>query len=182
MVHPLDSLAVYPIITSVTFLFRAGGVAYSETSIALLETPGAYTAVRKFALGLTAVLSLGIVLVAATPLGTIWFGRITGLSGNLLSLARSGLWFAVALPALSTLQSFFQATIVHHKRTRPITEAVVLYLAIVAVALLAGVVWGRVAGVFVALVAMTVGELVRTIWLGWRSRAARGALRALDEA
>jgi hypothetical protein len=182
MVHPLDSLAVYPIITSVTFLFRAGGVAYSETSIALLETPGAYAAVRKFALGLTAVLSLGIVLVAATPIGTIWFGQITGLSGKLLSLARSGLWFAVALPALSTLQSFFQATIVHHKRTRPITEAVVLYLAIVAAALFAGVMWGRFAGAFVALLAMTVGELVRTIWLGWRSRAAREALRARDEA
>ncbi len=180
MSAPLDSLAVYPIITSVTFLFRAGGVAYSEVAIALLETRGAYAAVRRFAIGLAIALTAGILLVAATPLGTVWFGRITGLSGDLLSLARIGLWFAILLPGLSTLQSFFQATVVRHKRTRPITEAVVLYIIVTAVFLFAGVAWGRAAGVYVALVAMTLGEAIRTVWLGWRSQAARRALRTRD--
>jgi len=180
MVDPLASLAVYPVITSLTFLFRAGGVAFSEVVIATLPTPGAYPALRRFAVGLTLALSVGIVLIAATPLSSIWFGGITGLSDTLLALARSGLWFALLLPALSTLQSWFQGMVMHHKKTRSITEAVVLYLAVTTAVLFAGVAWGGIRGVTVALVAMTIGEVVRTGWLAWRSRSARVLLKRRD--
>lgn len=180
MVDPLASLAVYPVITSLTFLFRAGGVAFSEVVIATLPTTGAYPALRRFALGLTAVLTVGILVIVATPLSRVWFGGITGLSDTLLTLARSGLWLAVLLPALSTLQSWFQGTVMHSQKTRAITEAVVLYLAVTTTLLFAGVAWGAVRGVYVALMAMTVGEIVRTGWLAWRSRAARALLKQRD--
>ena len=59
----------------------------------------------------------------------------------------------------------------HVKRTNAITEAVILYLVVTATLLLLGVAWGRIRGVYVALIAMSVGELVRSGWLAWRSRA-----------
>ena len=180
ILDPLSSLAVLPVITSVTFLFRAGGVAYSEVVIAMLGKNGAYPALRKFAIGLTMFITAGILLIAATPLGSIWFGRITGLSDDLLSLARAGLWFALLLPGLSALQSWFQGVIMHHKRTNAITEAVVLYLIVTVSILIAGVAWGRMRGIYVALFAMTMGELVRLGWLAWRSRKARHGLRTRD--
>ena len=180
MLDPLASLAVYPVITSLTFLFRAGGVAYSEVVIATLPRPGAYPALRRFVVGLTLILTAGIVLIAATPLSSVWFGRITGLSGELLALARQGLFFALLLPALSTLQSWFQGMVMHHKKTRSITEAVILFLVMTTAILFAGVGWGSLRGVTVALVAMTVGEAVRTGWLAWRSRSARAMLKARD--
>jgi Na+-driven multidrug efflux pump len=148
--------------------------------IAIMGRGGAYPALRRFAVGLTAVITVGILLIAATPLGSIWLGRITGLSGELLSLARTGLWLAVLLPGLSALQSWFQGIIMVHKQTRALTEAVVLYLAVTASILFAGVAWGQARGVYVALVAMTVGEVVRTVWLAWRSREARAILKARD--
>ncbi|MFC2083003.1 hypothetical protein ACFLSG_03080 [Candidatus Bipolaricaulota bacterium] len=180
MLDPLSSLAVLPVITSLTFLFRAGGVAYSEVVIATMEKKGAYPALRRFALGLTAVTTIGILLIAATPLGSIWFGSITGLSNELLSLARTGLWFAVLLPGLAVLQSWIQGVVMHHKRTNAITEAVILYLIVTGSLLFAGVAWGRMRGIYVALFAMTVGEFVRTGWLAWRSRRARQILKARD--
>ncbi len=180
MVDPLSSLAVLPIITSMTFLFRAGGVAYSEVVIAMLGNSGAYPALRRFAIGLTMFMTAGILLIAATPLGSIWFGRITGLSDDLLSLARAGLWFALLLPGLSALQSWFQGIVMHHKRTNAITEAVILYLIVTVSILFAGVAWGRMRGIYVALFAMTMGELVRLGWLAWRSRKARHSLRTRD--
>jgi len=176
MLDPLSSLAVLPVVTSLTFLFRAGGVAYSEVVIAMLGRKGAYRALRRFALGLIAVTSAGILLIAATPLGSIWFGKITGLSSDLLALARASLWLAILLPGLSALQSWFQGIVMHHKRTNAITEAVILYLIITVSILFAGVAWGRVRGIYVALFAMTVGELVRTGWLAWRSRKSRHRL------
>ena len=69
-----------------------------------------------------------------------------------------------------------------HKRTRAITEAVGLYLLIAIAILVIGVAWGRLRGVYVALIAMTVGESVRTSWLAWRSRDARRFLRSRDAA
>lgn len=177
MLDPLNSLAVLPVITSLTFLFRAGGIAYSEVVIATMGKTGAYPALRKFTLGLMGVMTTGILLIAATPLGTIWFGRITGLSPDLLSLARAGLWFALLLPALGALQSWFQGIVMHNKRTNAITEAVILYLIVTVSILFAGVAWGQVRGIYVALFAMTVGEIVRTGWLAWRSRKARHSLR-----
>ena len=180
MLDPLSSLAVLPVITSMTFLFRAGGVAYSEVVIAMMGKNGAYQALRKFAIGLMAIMTAGILLIAATPLGSIWFGRITGLSDDLLSLARAGLWFALLLPGLSALQSWFQGVIMHHKRTNAITEAVILYLIVTVSILFAGVAWGQMRGIYVALFAMTVGEVVRLGWLTWRSRKARQLLKARD--
>lgn len=180
MVDPLSSLAVLPIITSLIFLFRAGGVAYSEVVIAMLGKNGAYPALRRFTIGLIATMTTGILLIAATPLGSIWFGRITGLSDDLLSLARAGLWFALLLPGLTALQSWFQGIVMHHKRTNAITEAVILYLIVTVSILFAGVAWGRMRGIYVALFAMTMGELVRLGWLAWRSRKARQLLKARD--
>jgi hypothetical protein len=180
MLDPLNSLAILPVITSLTFMFRAGGVAYSEVVIAMLGKSGAYPALRRFAVGLTVIITAGILLVAATPLGAIWFGRITGLSDDLLSLARTGLWFALLLPGLSALQSWFQGIVMHHKQTSAITEAVILFLVVTVSILFAGVIWGRMRGVYVAFFAMTAGEVVRTGWLAWRSRKARHILRARD--
>jgi hypothetical protein len=68
----------------------------------------------------------------------------------------------------------------HHKRTHAITEAVILYLVVTGSILFAGVFWGRIGGVYVALIAMTAGEIVRTAWLAWRSRQARAVLRSRD--
>ena len=180
MFDPLNSLAVLPVITSLTFLFRAGGVAYSEVVIAMIGRQGAYAAMRKFAIGLITAMTVGILLIAVTPLGRIWFGGITGLSDELLTLARTGLWFALLLPGLSVLQSWFQGIAMHDKRTNAITEAVILYLIVTVSILFAGVAWGQVRGIYVALFAMSIGELVRTGWLALRSRQARASLKARD--
>ena len=180
MFDPLNSLAVLPVITSLTFLFRAGGVAYSEVVIAMMGRHGAYPVMRKFAIRLIAAMTGGILLIAATPLGRIWFGGITGLPDELLSLARTGLWLVLLLPGLSVLQSWFQGIAMHDKKTNAITEAVILYLVVTVSILFAGVAWGQVRGIYVALFAMSIGELVRTGWLAWRSRKARALLKVRD--
>lgn len=180
MFDPLNSLAVLPVITSLTFLFRAGGVAYSEVVIAIIGRRGSYAVMRKFAMGLIGIMTVGILLMAATPLGSIWLGGITGLSDELLPLARAGLWLALLLPGLGALQSWFQGMVMHQKKTNAITEAVILYLIVTVSILFAGVAWGRVRGIYVALFAMTIGEIVRTGWLAWRSRKARASLRTRD--
>jgi Na+-driven multidrug efflux pump len=180
MPNALDSLAVLPVIIGLTFLPRSTGVAFSEVVIAHLETRGSARTLRRFAFGLMSATTAGMLLVEATPLSRIWFGTITGLPDNLIDLARTGLWFALLLPALSAVQSWFQGIVLHSRRTRTISEAVLVYLFASTGILIAGVQWGTIAGAYVGLLAMTLGELARAGWLGWRCRRARHALWERD--
>ena len=180
MPNPLESLAAWPVIGGVAFLFRSVGVAYNEVVIAHVHEPGSTHALRRFTIGLVAVTSTGLLLIAATPLSRIWFGTITGLSEDLILFAQGALWFALLLPGASALQSWLQGIVLHSKRTRCITEAILVYSVVVTSVLWAGIAWGRASGIYVALVAMTAAELARNAWLWLRSRGARRDLAARD--
>lgn len=140
--------------------------------MALLDEPGARFALRRFtlllALGTTGVLAL----VAATPLSEFWFRRVSALTPGLADMARLGLWVALPMPALSTLQSWYQGAILHSRRTRGITEAVAVFLITSAAVLSAGVAWGRVTGLYVGLAGMVIATTAQTIWLWLRARPA----------
>ncbi len=182
MPEALDALAVLPVVTSLTFLLRSTGVAYSEVVIAHLDTAGSSRALGRFAFGLIGGVTGALLLVAATPLSQFWFGTITGLSERLVELARSGLWFALFLPAASTLQSWLRGIVLHSRKTRSVTEATALYFLLLVVFLVIGIAWGRYNGMYVALAGMTLGELAGAGWLARRSRRARVALRVRDGA
>ena len=180
MPDPLESLAAWPVIGGLAFLFRSAGVAYNEVVIARLHLAGSLRILRRFAWALASATTLGMLLIAATPLSRIWFGTITGLSEDLVLFSQAAVWFALLLPAIATMQSWFQGVVTHSGRTRWITEAVLVYLVVITAILGGGIAWGRVSGIYVAFVAMTVADLARNAWLWWRSRGTRAALAARD--
>jgi len=182
MPDSLDSLAAWPVVGGLVFLFRSVGQAYSEVTIAHLRHRGSFHALRRFTVGLMAVTSVGFLLASATPLARVWFGTITGLTADLIGFARSGAWFALLLPAISAAQSYYQGVVLHSRRTRSITEAILIYFAVTGAALVAGIAWGGASGIHVSFAAMSLGEVARVVWLWWRSRAPRAALRARDAA
>ena len=182
MPNAIDSLAVLPVITGLTFLLRSIGIAYSEVVIAHLDHPGSSRPLRRFAYVLMLATTAGLLIIAATPLAGIWFGTVTGLTGRLVAMARNGLFFALFLPFLSVAQSWNQGVVLQSKRTRCITEAVLIYLVVSVVILWIGVRVGRVSGIYVGLLAMSVAEAFRNGWLWWRSRRARAELCSRDGA
>ena len=174
----LDSLAVWPVIGGLIFMFRSPGVAYNEVVVALLDETRSSFNLRKFAVILSIILSGLLILITITPLSTIWFETISALTPALSMLARSGLWLALLVPALSVWQSWYQGAIVHSRRTRGITEAVFLYLISSAVLFGIGSVWGQVPGLYIGLGVMTISTAIQTLWLWYR---AKPALRNLSE-
>ncbi len=166
----LESLAVWPVISGLSFLLRSLGVAYNEVVVALLDEPGAHYTLRRFAGWLAAGLTAFLLLLVVTPLAGFWFESISALPSALADLARTGLWFALPMPALAVLQSWYQGAILHSRHTRAITEAVVLFLVIITLALAAGVLYGQAPGLFVGLGAFSLCTALQTAWLWWRSR------------
>jgi hypothetical protein len=178
----LQSLAVWPVLSSLVFLFRSLGVAYNEVVVALLDEPRSSENLRRFTSWLASIMSLALLLVAATPLARFWFGTITALPPELVEIGRIGLWLALPQPALAVLQSWYQGAILHGKATRGISEAVVIYLACMAVLLVASVAWGGVVGLYAAMFSMGVSMAVQTGWLWLRSREVLRGVIARDAA
>ncbi|HEX9029420.1 MAG TPA: hypothetical protein VF823_09625 [Anaerolineales bacterium] len=174
----LDSLAVWPVVTGLISMVRSLGTAYNEVVVALLEEPGSSPSLRRFTGLLSAAATALLFLAAATPFSGLWFLRVSALPPQLARLATTGLWIAIPLPALSVLQSWYQGTILHGRRTRGITESVIIYLASSAVFLWVGVTWGGTVGLYIGLASQVVSTCIQTAWLWLRSRS---AMRLVDE-
>ncbi|MCU0509880.1 MAG: hypothetical protein MUC34_16135 [Anaerolineae bacterium] len=169
MPEPISSLAVWPVVTGLVFMVRGLGIAFNEVVVALLDEEDARPALRRFTLILIAGTSAALFLLAATPLSDFWFATVSALPPDLAALAGIAIWFALPLPALSTLQSWFQGQLLHARRTRGITESVVIFLVVIAVILTAGVLWGGMIGLYVGMVAMVLSMAAQTAWLGLRA-------------
>jgi hypothetical protein len=167
---PVESLAVWPVVSGLLFIFRSLGLAYNEVVVALLERPGSAPALRRFTVILTLVSTLPLAIIAATPLAQVWFRDMSGLSPELADLACASLPFVLALAALQPWMSWYQGRLVYGRRTRSVTESVVLFVIVTVGALWAGVAWGQAPGVFIGWTAFSLGGLAQTAWLWMRSR------------
>lgn len=170
MPQPLESLAVWPVIFGFLMLWQSPGIAYTEVVISLLGEPRAERALGRFTLALAVGTTLGLTIVTVTPLARLWFLHVAGLSPGLASLAEGALWLGLLVPALRVLHSWFQGAIMYSERTRGIMESVLLFLVVAVAILLAGVVWGRVTGIYVGMTAFVVSLLVQVGWLRHRAR------------
>lgn len=120
----VDSLAVLPVVTSSVFIVRAPAIAFQEVGIALLGPARAgLPALRRFAAWLGAALTGVLALVAFTPLAGVWFGRVAGLTADLVRLAVVPTRILVLMPALEVLLALQRALLVDARATRWITAA-----------------------------------------------------------
>ena len=165
---PLQSLAAWPAVYGLVFLSRSVGFAYNEVVVSLSSEPGGRAALRRCGVGIAAFTTAAMALLALTPLGSVWFDVVSGLPEDLTALSRASLPLAILMPCYAVVQNHLQGLMVARKRTRPVTEAVVLYLIVCAACLLAGMRWmPNVPGIQVTLIAFNVAGLAQTWWL-WR--------------
>jgi hypothetical protein len=169
---PIESLAVLPVVMSLVFLFRSGGIAYQEVSIALLGDRGEhFEPLAAFARKLGGLTTLGLAIVAFTPLTTLWFQRVSGLSAELAPLAVLPARILTLIPALEVLLSLERGLLVHAHRTRLITWATVIEVATVIGVLFIGVVGFDLVGVVAAATGLLLGRVAST---GFLARPALG--------
>ena len=165
-VAPVESLAVYPVVHSLSFFFRSMGFAYQDAAIALIgERFEHYRELRRFCFTLGAVATAGLALVAFTPLFQLWFITLSGLTPELTSFALIPARIIVPLPFLSVLLSFQRAILVEGRRTQHITWASVIEVTAVAVLFLTLGFGFEVVGATAAFTAFLGGRLLSTVYL-----------------
>ncbi|MCP3981307.1 MAG: hypothetical protein GY716_18555 [bacterium] len=163
---PLESLAVMPVVHSLSFVFRSVGLSYQEVAIARLSD-AEYDAsqVLGFAVWLALGASFGLTLIAFTPLSELYFVRLSGLSEELAGFAMGPTRILAVLPALSVLLSMQRAVLVHGRRTSPITAATLLEVGTVVVALSLAIRHGSWPGVSAAALALIFGRIASNLYL-----------------
>jgi hypothetical protein len=176
MPSPLQSLAVWPILSGLVFMTRSVGLALNEVVVALLDEADALRVFRRFAFALAAATTILLLLLLVTPAASFLFSVISGLSPSLSSLAEQALWFALPMPCFAVLQSLYQGVILHSGQTRGISEAVVIFLLATGGVLWAGVAWGQMPGAEVGWLAFSIGSLAQVFWLWIRYQPGKRAL------
>ena len=165
-VAPVESLAVYPVVHSLSCFFRSMGFAYQDAAIALIgEQFEHYRELRRFCFTLGAVATAGLALVAFTPLFQLWFITLSGRPPELTSFALIPARIIVPLPFLSVLLSFQRAILVEGRRTQHITWASVIEVTAVAVLFLTLGFGFEVVGATAAFTAFLGGRLLSTVYL-----------------
>ena len=162
---PLESLAVWPVVNALGFMFRSGGVAFQEVGIALPPS----RVVRRTAFWLALTSSAAMALVAFTPLQAIWFQRITGLAPDLAVHAIWPVRILALLPALEYLLSVQRARWIVAHRTRVVTVATAVEAAGLAIALFFTIFSLNLVGAVAGAVALVVGRLAANGYLFWSS-------------
>ena len=170
MPHALESLAVWPVLGGLTFVFRSVGIAVQEVVVTLYDQPGFRRPLKQF----VRLVSFGacgcLLLIAATPLSTLWFESVAALNPELAALgghgALDGSHFSRA-QSLGKLLS--KGTLVSRGATTYITQAVSLYLLGSSLILVIGMYYGQITGLYVGLAATLTGLSVQLGWL-WKHR------------
>lgn len=172
--NAVPSLAAWPVVSALVFLFRSGGVAYQETSVALSGDAGEHVPeVRRTAALLGAGASLLLAVVAFTPLLGLWYRVVVGLGPELVPVAVAPTRILVLLPALEYALSFLRSRWVLARQTRPVTVATALEASALLSAMLLLVVVAKLPGTIAAALALLLGRLASCAFLAGLGRTAR---------
>jgi len=162
---PIESLAVLPVVNSLVFLFRTFGLAGQETTIAVLaQGRDRMPVLRRFTAGLALTATCGLAAIACTPLGDLWFRRVSGLAPVLADFAIAPSCILVVMPAMTVWMCWQRALLVSHRSTQSVTLATATEVLGVVGVMIVGNALGWI-GLVSASLALVVGRLAGNLVL-----------------
>jgi hypothetical protein len=162
----IESLAVLPVVNALVFIFRSMGLSFQEVGVALLgEKKEGYKPLRDFAGVLGFSVTAALAVIAFTPLASIWFREISGLSAELYRIAVTPTRIMTVMPGLMVLLSFQRALLVNSMNTRPINTATMIEVTGIVVFLIITVNFLDLIGAWAAAISLLLGRLFANTYL-----------------
>jgi hypothetical protein len=162
----IESLAVFPVVHSLVFLFISLSISYQEVMIALLgDEQENYIPLRNFALILALIAGGGLGLLAFTPLSTIWFHHVSGLSMYLAEFSTVPVQIMTLIPFFWVLVCLQRGVLVNAEQTAPITKATVAQVSTVVVVLVVTIYFLDMVGIIGAALALVLGGVAGCAYL-----------------
>ncbi|MCF8067602.1 MAG: hypothetical protein K9L30_03340 [Desulfobacterales bacterium] len=163
----IDSLAVFPVISSLAFFFGSICISYLEAVIALLQKNiDDFYNLRNFAFILGISLTILLTLVTCIPvLSHFWFHHISGLSDALTAFAFFPAIFISFAPGLAMIRTFQRAILVFKGNTSPITGATVAEIVSIVIIMTLSIYVFDIIGALAATIALFFGRLSANLYL-----------------
>ncbi len=162
----IESLAVIPVVTALTFVFRSFGLSFQEVGIALIgDNWEGYKPLRNFAVIAGGIATIFLMLIAFTPLADIWFHSVSGLSVELTSFSKLPIKIMAIFPALTFLIAFQRAILVNARHTVPITVGTAIEVSVILLILLVLIHYLNFIGVIAATIAYVTGRITANAYL-----------------
>ena len=164
--QPIESLAIMPVVQSLVFLFRSGGIAYQEVGVALVGRRGEHAnEVGRGALVLATGGTIALAVMLFTPIANAWLHGVSGLSADLARFALTPARILLLLPAMEYWLSFQRSRFILGGKTRIVTVATAIEAGGIAAVMFVCVGWLGMVGVVGATIAQMTGRLGSNLFL-----------------
>ena len=167
---PAASLAAWPVAWGLVILIAGPAWSLQQLTTALASDVPSYRRVSNFSLGLSALFTLLLALVAFTPLYGPVMGGVYNLSPELQGLARPAVQWLAAYPLLMGIQSVLRGMLIRAGCTGIVRTAMAVNVAVLTATLALGVTAFSTSGAVLAALAMLTGTLAEWAWLAYKAR------------
>ncbi len=124
-VRAVDSLATWPVIHSLVFLFTSIALSFQEAVVAQAgKDPANIPVLRRFGFLIMATLTGILFLLRVTGGSRIWFQTVASIPPELIALAQPALFILLAIPIAVTGRSLLSGMLVAREKTGFLTIAV----------------------------------------------------------
>lgn len=168
--RPTLTLAAWPIVFQALLFLRAPALALPEAVIALGKRPRTAAPLRRFSLGLAALMLVLVVGFAATPLVGVYLYGVQQLSPEVGRIARLGLLLSAPLPALAVALSWLRGVTIGRGATALVNEAMAVRV-VITVAGLGLALAAELPGMATATLVVVVSVAAELAWLARRQRS-----------
>jgi Na+-driven multidrug efflux pump len=156
----IESLAVFPVISSLVFIFRSLGLSFMEVTITLIgDRNEGYRPLRNFTAILCGAVVGMMLLIAFSPAADFWFHTVSGLSGELTDFSRLPTQIFAIVPGTTVLLSLQRGVLVNARKTAPITWATVLEFVSIIVLMFITIKFFDLVGVVAATLSLLLGRI-----------------------
>jgi len=162
---PLESLAIWPVVTSFMFLFRSMALAYQEVAVSLLKEEKDREPLGRFALLLGLSLSLIFMMVALSPAREIWYRHAAGLSEDLIPFTAIPTLIVATVPFFSGMTSWYRGVLVYRQRTSIVARAVLVNSATLLILILVIPSFFQIQGGIIAAIAFALSLAMENLYL-----------------
>ena len=174
--EPTVNLAAFGVAFAVAIIIEAPVIMLMSASTALVEDAKSYLALRRFAYGLSAAITVVQLIVLVPPIFDLLMRDLLALPSDVAQLTYGGLALLLPWPAAIGYRRFRQGLLVRHNLTRRVAYGTVLRLGTMSVTALLAFQFLPLAGAHVGALALSVGVLVEAFASRWMTASVVPAL------
>lgn len=172
-------LAGFGVAFSLALAVESPIISQLTASNALARDRASFRLLQRFMLGLSALLTVAMLLLSSTSLFDWVVLRLIGTPAEIAALVRPALWALTLWPAAIAYRRFLQGVMIRYGYTRQVSYGTAVRLLTSVSVALGGLVWGRLDGATVGGLALGAAVIAEAAFIHYLSRPAVRKVEAI---